>query len=701
MLLYASTIFLSAFLLFLVQPVMAKQILPWFGGSAGVWTTCLVFFQTTLLAGYAYCDLTVRRLQPKAQVRLHTLLLVVSLAVLPILPAMYWKPTGSENPLWLILGMLVATIGLPYFLLSTTSPLVQVWFARAHPGKSPYRLFALSNFASLVALGGYPFLLEPWAPTRAQAIGWSVGYVAFIVLCAAAGWVSLRRVRPHAVHELQEDISTAADGSSKAGASSATGSSKAEHVAYGSFEADGPPTTARQLLWCALAATASVLLLAVSNHITQNVASVPLLWILPLTIYLVTFILTFDSTRWYRRKAFLVAAPIALGVMAWALADRRYTHELALQVGVFCVGLFVACMFCHGEIVRLKPAPKYLTRFYLMISVGGAVGSVLVGIIAPLVLPAYFELGGGLILGAALLLWQTRREWMGFPALAAVALVATVGCSVWDIVDFYDTTIASSRNFYGVLRAQEYRNNTASDRRSLIHGTIMHGTQYLAPDLKRQPTSYYTGTSGIGRLIDALHPRDTPLRVAVVGLGTGTLAAWGAKGDVYRFYEINPDVVEIAKRDFTYLGDSDATIEVALGDARLNLEREQPQRFDVLAIDAFSSDAIPVHLITSEAVAVYKRHLAPGGVIAFHVTNRFLNLVPVVDALAKANGLEALNIVDDGAEGLASISTWVLLSQNSELLARPELAEYATPITPRPDWRLWTDDFNNLVQVLK
>lgn len=682
MLLYASTIFLSAFLLFLVQPVMAKQILPWFGGSAGVWTTCLVFFQTTLLAGYAYCDLTVRRLQPRAQVRLHTVLLVASLAVLPILPAMYWKPTGSENPLWLILGMLVATIGLPYFLLSTTSPLVQVWFARAHPGKSPYRLFALSNFASLVALGGYPFLLEPWAPTRAQAIGWSVGYVGFIVLCAAAGWMSLRRLRPHTVHELPGSVSSA---------TSATQDATAE----------APPTAARQLLWCALAATASVLLLAVSNHITQNVASVPLLWILPLTIYLVTFILTFDSTRWYRRKGFLVATAIALGVMAWALADRRYTHELELQVGVFCVGLFVACMFCHGEIVRLKPSPKYLTRFYLMISVGGAVGSVLVGILAPLFLPAYFELGAGLVLCAALLLWQARREWMAYPALAAVALVATLGCGIWDINEFYDTTIAVSRNFYGVLRAQEYVNNTASDRRSLIHGTIMHGTQYLAPDLKRQPTSYYTGTSGVGRVIDALHPRGTPLRVGVIGLGTGTLAAWGAKGDVYRFYEINPDVVDFAKRDFTYLGDSDATIEIVLGDARLKLEREEPQRFDVLAIDAFSSDAIPVHLITSEAVAAYKRHLAPGGVIAFHVTNRFLNLVPVVDALAKANGLHALNIVDDPAEGLGSISIWVLLSENTELLARPELADFATPITPRPDWRLWTDDFNNLVQVLK
>jgi SAM-dependent methyltransferase len=682
MLLYASTIFLSAFLLFLVQPVMAKEILPWFGGSAAVWTTCLVFFQTALLAGYAYCDLTVRRLSPRAQVKLHAVLLLASLAVLPIIPAAHWKPDGAENPLWLILGMLVATIGLPYFLLSTTSPLVQVWFARAHAGASPYRLFALSNLASLLGLAGYPFLLEPWAPTRAQAIGWSAGYAAFVLLCALAGWTSVSRLRRPAI--VTADVSTTHAMPARDGAT-----------------AEPPPTAARQALWCALAATGSLLLLAVSNHITQNIASVPLLWIVPLTIYLVTFILCFDSTRWYRRELFLALAAAALGVMAYTLADPRYTHELELQIGVFCTGLFIACMFCHGEVVRLKPAPKYLTRFYLMISVGGAVGSVLVGIVAPLVLPAYFELAGGLVLCALLLLWQARRDMLVFPGLAILSTFATVGCGIWGIVEFYDSTIASARNFYGVLRVQEYGAGTSSDRRSLIHGTILHGTQYLAPELKRQPTSYYTATSGIGRLLEVLHPRTEPLRVGVIGLGTGTLAAWGAKGDVYRFYDINPDVIDIARRDFTYLADSEATIETPLGDARLKLEREPPQRFDVLAIDAFSSDAIPVHLITAEAVAIYKRHLAKGGVIAFHVTNRFLNLIPVVDALAGANALHVIHIADIGEGELASRSDWMLLSENAELLARPELAEYATPIEPRPDWRLWTDDFNNLVQVLK
>jgi SAM-dependent methyltransferase len=337
-----------------------------------------------------------------------------------------------------------------------------------------------------------------------------------------------------------------------------------------------------------------------------------------------------------------------------------------------------------------------------MISLGGAGGSVLVGIVAPLVLPAYFELPGGLVLCALLLLWQVRRERAVFGVLGLTAAVVTIGCGAWAIREFYDRTIVATRNFYGVLRVQEFGQDDENRRRSLIHGTIVHGTQYLSPDWQRRPAAYYTPTSGIGRLLESLHPRMEPLKVGSIGLGTGTLATYGAKGDVYRFYDINPGVLTIARRDFTYLKDSDATIELPLGDARLSLEREPKQNFDVLAIDAFSSDAIPVHLITSEALAIYRRHMKPGGVIAFHVTNRFLNLIPVVDALAKAQGLHAIHIADDGEDNThASRSDWVLLSDSRELFDRPALADAAKNIEPRPDWRLWTDDFNNLVQVLK
>jgi hypothetical protein len=642
-----------------------------------------VFFQTTLLLGYAYADWTVRRLAPRNALVLHAVLLVASIALLPIVPAAFWKPAGAENPSWLILGMLTATIGLPYFLLSTTSPLVQVWFARRFPARSPYRLFALSNLASMIALLGYPFLLEPWVVTRAQAWGWSAGYVAFVALCIAAGYASRRA--PHAMVRTQ---SASAPVAAEARADDAAG------------DAGAPPTLARQGLWIALAATGSILLLAISNHITQNVAAVPLLWIVPLALYLLTFILCFDGTGWYKRDVFLSMVAAALGVMAWTQADPSLTHELAIQVGVFCTGLFLACMFCHGELVLLKPSPRYLTRFYLMISLGGAVGSALVGILAPLLLPAYFELGAALALCALLLLWQVRRDHAVFGIMGLVSLFVTIGCAGWYVREFYDGAIVAKRNFYGVLRVWQTGTDEAT-KRILVHGTIMHGNQYSDPVLRREPTTYYTATSGVARAIESKHPSVEPVKVGVIGLGTGTIAAWGAKGDVYRFYDINPAVIEIAKRDFTYLADSEATIETPLGDARLVLEREAPQGFDVLAIDAFSSDAIPVHLITSEALEIYLRHMKPSGIIAFHVTNRFLDLVPVVEGLAHARGLAVAWISDNGDGKGGSSSEWVLLSADPAALAKPSIAEAAAPIDVRRDWRLWTDDFNNLVQVLK
>jgi spermidine synthase len=673
MVLYAATIFVSAFLLFLVQPIIAKQILPWFGGAAAVWTTCLVFFQVTLLAGYAYSDLVVHRLRPRAQISVHIALLALSLVLLPIIPASHWKPTGFENPSWRILGLLAVTIGLPYFLLSTTSPLMQAWLARARPGSSPYRLFALSNLASLVALVGYPFVLEPWVATRAQALGWTAGYVLFVLLCAAAGWVSLGRMQRAQGYAVKQPDATGAE---------------------------GPPTLARQLLWATLAGTASLLLLGVSNHIVQNIAAVPLLWIAPLALYLLTFILCFDGRGWYRRELFLSMFAAGVAVMGWTLADTSLTFDLGLQIGVFCGGLFLACMFCHGELALLKPAPKYLTRFYLMVSLGGAAGSALVGIVAPLVLPADFELAGGLVVAALLLLWQVRRSPLVFPVLAFGALAMTIGCAVWSIREFYDRTLVATRNFYGVLRVQLNGSTESTYRRSLVHGTILHGAQLLAPELRRTPTSYYTPTSGIGRLFESLHPSMTPLKVGLIGLGAGTLAAWGAKGDVFRFYEINPAVLTIAQRDFSFLQDSDATIEVVLGDARLSLEREPSQQFDVLVIDAFSSDAIPVHLITAQALGTYRRHMKPGGVIAFHVTNRYLNLVPVVEGLATVHHLLTIHIADS-PDSPASSSDWLLLSDRRSSLDKSILTEAAKEVEVRLDWRLWTDDFNNLWQVLK
>jgi SAM-dependent methyltransferase len=357
-------------------------------------------------------------------------------------------------------------------------------------------------------------------------------------------------------------------------------------------------------------------------------------------------------------------------------------------------------MFCHGELVRLKPVPRYLTRFYLMVSLGGALGSAGVGILAPLILPADFELGGALVVCTLLLLWQVRREPAVYGVLGLVALCVTIGCAAWAVIEFYRGTLFVARNFYGVLRVQEIGEG-AEARRNLIHGNIMHGKQYLDADLATRATSYYTPDSGIGRLIESLHPRKDPIKVGIIGLGVGTIAAYGSKGDVYRFYDINPGVLDIARTNFSYLAKSDATIELPLGDARLKLEREAPQQFDVLAIDAFSSDAIPVHLITKEAVQIYLKHMKPDGVIAFHVTNRYLDLVPVVEGIAHELDLHALWISDPGADPLGNSSSWVLLARDPGRLNDARLAEAALPITPRRDWRVWTDDFNNVVQVLK
>ena len=731
MLLFALTIFASAFLLFLVQPIIAKQILPWFGGSAAVWTTCLVFFQAALLAGYAYSDGVVRRLSLRRQTLLHALLLVASLAVLPIVPAGFWKPAGNENPAALILGLLAVTIGLPYFLLSTTSPLLQAWFAHRFPARNAYRLFALSNLASLAALLAYPFAIEPYVPTHVQAIAWSAGYAAFAVLCVATAWRNLQLTAAPIAVTAEGTVADARSGAHELPVSAARtrialddpppmdgshttaspvqrarddwpashGLRAASHT-RSAPDAARAPGLARHLLWIGLAATGSVLLLSVTNHITQNIAAVPLLWIVPLTLYLLTFILCFEGQRWYPREGWLPIVAAILGVMAWTLADPRFTHEIELQLGVFCIGLFVACMFCHGELARLKPEARRLTRFYLMVSAGGAAGAALVGILAPIVLPAHFELVLGLIVAAVLLVWQVRHDARVFAVLALASLATTVGCAVWAVQEFYDSTLLTARNFYGVLRVQEFGDGVTLHR-SLVHGTIMHGVQYLSPNFRDLPTSYYTTSSGIGRLMETLHPRKDPLRVGVIGLGTGTLASYGTPGDLYRFYDINPAVVRLARSEFTYLADSEARIETPLGDARLTLEREPPADLDVLAIDAFSSDAIPVHLITSEALGLYLRHVKPGGVVAFHVTNRYLDLVPVVDALAKAHHVQAVWIHDEGDNVLANRSDWVLVSANRALLASPRIADAATPIPQHPGWRLWTDDFNNLVQVFR
>ena len=670
---YALTIFTSAFLLFLVQPLMAKQILPWFGGSAAVWTTCLVFFQFLLLAGYAYSDWTTRHLPARRQVILHVVLLAVSLATLPIIPDASWKPAGDEDPAWRILGLLAVTIGLPYFLLSTTGPLVQAWFARSFPAGTVYRLFALSNFGSLLALISYPFAVEPWISTVHQSWGWSVAYAAFAVLCAASAFYSLR-AQPQAP--------------------GAAATAQAEPV--------GPPPGALDYgSWLLLSAMGAFMLLAVTNHITHDVASVPFLWILPLTLYLLTFILCFEGRGWYRRAIFLGPLLVIVAAMAWALHKESGIMDIKQAIPLNLIGLFVMCMFFHGELADSKPAPRYLTRFYLMVSLGGALGGLAVGLVAVKVFSSYYEFGIGLVATLLIAAFVVR---LMHPVVPLLVLVA-VGFSGFHIYKFSQMltrdAIVLERNFYGTLRVKDVDVGQPGATRTLVHGVIMHGEQYLSPERRGQPTSYYGTTSGVGRALKALGADSPEIRVGVVGLGTGTIAAYGRKGDVYRYYEINPQVVEIARRDFSFLGDSGAKVETVLGDARLTMEREAPQRYDLLAIDAFSSDSIPVHLITREAMAVYLKHIKPDGVIAFHVTNRFLRLGPVVKRIAEEMGLRVTLIDDDAKESELSSTDWVLVTRSKTLFEHPEIAQYTSDVEDIPGLPVWTDDFNNLFQILK
>ena len=668
MLLHAATIFLSAFLLFLVQPVIAKQILPWFGGAAAVWAICLVFFQSVLLFGYAYADWTTRRLTPRRQAWVHIGLLALSLAILPIIPDARWKPAAESEPTLMILGMLAATIGLPYFLLSTTSPLLQAWFWQRFRHAAPYRLFALSNFASLLALLAYPVAIEPALTLAAQSWSWSAGYGAFALLCAATAFVS----------------------TSSAAVEPADAAAVAQPAAA--------PTAGERALWVALSAMGSCMLLAVTNHLTQNIASIPFLWVVPLCVYLITFILCFDHPRWYRRDVFLPALALALPAMAW------YSDSLNLYraAPLYVTGLFVSCMFCHGELTRLKPSPRHLTTFYLMVSLGGALGALLVGIAAPNLLRGYFELGIALVACAALFAVRAFpiRWWIASSSVVVVAATATL--TAINIQEYRDHTRVMVRNFYGVVRTRDFAQPVPF--RAMYHGGINHGGQLLDAAMRNEPSSYFGRTSGYGRAFASLP--DGPRRVGIIGLGAGAIAAYSRPGDVFRFYEIDPQVVVIAQQEFSFLGDSPARVEVVLGDGRLSLERERDQHFDLLAIDAFSGDSIPMHLLTREAMATYVRHLKPGGVIVFQATNRFVDIAPVVERLATAFGLKAM-LVSDWAGGNDGASYWlsgtdqIVVTRNQAVLEAEPIRSVADPLPQRPDFRVWTDDFYNLLTILK
>jgi hypothetical protein len=676
-----------------VQPIIAKMILPWFGGSSAVWSTCMLFFQVALLLGYLYAHWLHEKLAPRKQAIAHIATLAVSFAALPILPNPGWKSAGVAHPSLTILALLALTVGLPYFLLSSTSPLLQAWYARTHREGLPYRLFALSNFASMLALLSYPFLVEPNLPARMQGLVWSAAYVCFAALCGTTAWRSSTRASaPHAADR------------------------------EGAQAIDGEPAWALRLLWLGLAACASVLLLAVTNHLTQDVAAIPFLWIMPLSVYLLSFIICFESPRFYRRAVFIPLLAAALGFMAYRLWPYRtyfnprwlsfLTHmPMRWIIGCFAAGLFVCCMVCHGELARLKPHPRYLTGFYVTVSLGGAMGGLFVGLVAPNLFRAYYEFPIGLGLCAAVAslvfareLWRRsgwRPRW-GAAALAAVlcGYLACLGVVMWEMVDGYRVV---ARNFYGLLRVEDEGNPKVDEDacRRLIHGIINHGEQFLRAPYRQQPVTYFCPQSGIGRAMQA--QRGSPRRIGILGLGCGTLAAYGQPGDTLRIYEINPLVLDIARTEFTYLRDTPARVEIALGDGRLVLESEPSQQFDLLVMDAFSGDSVPVHLITREAFRTYFRHLKSNGILAVNISNAYLDLQPVMERAAAAFDKVALAYYYQPEEDdfLCFACSWTLVMDRATAAAHPDLQNAGQVLRQERPFRTWTDDFSNMFSILR
>ena len=651
-----STIFLGAFLLFQIQPILAKRILPWFGGSASVWTTCLLFFQVALFFGYGYAHLVTRYLSPKRQAVLHSSALAFSLLALPVLPSATWKPTGTENPLPLILLLLSACIGLPFFLLSSTSPLVQSWYAGVTSGKLPYRYFALSNLASLVALLGYPVFVERWFSVQTQGLLWSVLYVAYVALCITCAVLSARAPRKQ---EAAADRAIA-------------------------------PSLQSGLVWMTLACTASLLSISVTNHLSQNVAAIPFLWVLPLGIYLLTFLLCFESDRWYRRAWALPVHASALAGMAYLIFRQTPQTSVRLVVLALSAGLFACCMFCHGELARRKPAPRFLTQYYLMISAGGAIGGLLVGLGAPLFLRGNWEFPIALTACALVTLFLEYRRSLvsdiGFTAVAVGVLVVTMML----IRSTGQTAVLAERSFYGALRIIDQ-----DGARLMAHGTISHGSQYLDSARRTMPTTYYAKGTGVDLALSQL--QDRTRRVGVIGLGAGTLAAYGRAGESFRFYELNPQVADLARSHFTFLSDSAAKTDIVLGDGRISLEREQGSRYDLLVVDAFSGDSIPVHLLSREALDVYFRHIATNGLLAMHVSNTALHIAPVVEAAAASLKLPSVTIhTPPDPSRNAAEAEWVIVARNAALLP----AGTSTG-SSEPSAQVWTDDYSALISILR
>ncbi len=699
---YAATVFVSAFLLFQVQPMVARFVLPWFGGTSLVWTTCMLFFQVVLVLGYAYSHLVTRKLTPRHQWILHSIILGLALASLPIRPSGFWQPDDGYMATWRVLALLTVCVGLPFFLVSTTGPLIQVWQSVTHPNRSPFRLFALSNLASLLALVSYPLLYERYLSLDAQSWNWSAGFGLFAGLVFFAGYrfVATTAGMPDRIPR--------------------GGSTHLPDPSQSAFSASETIPAIQLAMWLVLPMLASIILLASTNLMTQEVGSIPFLWVLPLSLYLLSFIICFDHQRWYVRMIFF---PLFFGSVLFSAVVLELGVEapIAIQVAGYSLVCFGAAMCCHGELARLKPAPRHLTLFYLLIAIGGALGGVFVAIIAPRLLVNYYEFPVSVLLAVLLTLFaygyqvryqelQTNKDAVRLANFAFIlfvgvltALFAGMSCFRMYSDDRQEFVLLQTRNEYGTLTVKDYPSN-----RKLNNGQIEHGVQYKDRYWSTRPTTYYCPSSGLGRAIEYLRSSsrpDTGLSFGAIGLGVGTICAWCEPGDYLCYYEINPRVEEISRTYFTYLDDCQADVVIRLGDARLQLQRElasgDARKYDVLIADAFSSDSIPIHLLTLEAFQIYQQRLSENGILAVHTSNRFLQLANVVRTLAGHLGFQCVYVDDDPDESVYNSSSWVLVTRDSQFVIEMESAGYTSRW---PDARLsafWTDDFSSIMPLVK
>ena len=702
---FAITIFISAFLLFQVQPVIARYILPWYGGSPAVWSTCMLFFQVGLLVGYSYAHVISKYLAIKKQVIVHFILLGLSLLLLPITPSEVLKPDSVDSPAIDIIVLLLSTVGIPYILVSSTGPLLQQWFNKQYPDKSPYRLYSLSNIGSLLALLTYPFIVEPNLGLNTQTVFWSIGYGVFILSCGWAGmtvYKSISNLPPVPIKT--------------------TGSTDDSKINW-----------LDSLLWIAFSACGSILLLAATNFVCQDVAVIPFFWILPLSLYLITFIIAFDSPRWYMRW-FWIPALILIIPKIFMMLEGHYDlddAELTEQIIVYLGGMFLAVMVCHGEMVRLKPSAKHLTFFYLMVSLGGAIGGTFVTFIAPEIFSDFWEWPIGLVLALLLAAVSFIRKpgfdvpkfitnklsdpkfaiWVISPTCVVIVLIVGAGYFGLKVTDFQDNfsdgVLASNRNFYGVIRVIESSKGKDTHRYKMYHGQINHGIQFQKPKKMYKPTTYYSKHSGIGLAVRRHLKRlnNEGLHLGVIGLGSGTIGTYLKPKDKFVFYEIDPDVERIARKYFTYLNDGGERIEVVLGDGRISMEKELKEqgskKYDILAIDAFSGDAIPIHLLTKEAFELYFQHLTSDGVLAVHISNKYVDLEPLIYSMAKEFNMDAVLVEErrNRSKGIKS-SSWALISNNQDFMQHPRVLAYIDSWPDAMQQIIWTDDYSNLVELL-